>query len=362
MRFALTDEQTMLRDAVRGTLDREVPLTQVRSWCETRQAGEPHAIAVRQGWVGIGSDESEGGQGGGLVEVALVAEELARAAVPGPFLAHLLSVSLLRALGRADALLGELVSGERSAAIAVPSGARLGTTHGELRLDGEELTGEITFVLSAPDVDLLLFPTGDTLVAVEAAAPGVELERLETTDLTRNWAHVRLTGARGRKLEGGPAGEALASIEPVATVLVAADALGVAQRMLDLTVAYAREREQFGTPIGSFQAVKHGAVDMLVDVEAMRSATYFAAWSVAARRSDAATVAAMAKALCTSAACRVADGALALHGAIGFTWEHDLQFFYKRAHADRPLFGSPGAHQDVVAEGLDLVPAVVPAG
>jgi alkylation response protein AidB-like acyl-CoA dehydrogenase len=124
--------------------------------------------------------------------------------------------------------------------------------------------------------------------------------------------------------------------------------------MLDLTVEYARDRRQFGVPIGSFQAVKHAAAQMLVDVEASRSAAYFAAWSVQTGDSEAPLHASVAKAFCSEAAAHVADSALSLHGAVGYTWEHDLHFFYKRAQANLSLFGSPVQHREAVARMLPL--------
>lgn len=356
MRFALTDEQQMLRDAVRGTLEREAPLARVRAWADTREAREPMAIAARQGWAGIGVPEDAGGQGGGLVELALVVEELARAAVPGPFLAHAgLSTALALAAGVPAA---PLVGGERVTATVVDSGVPLRDVPRGVRLEGDALHGGAGHVLAAADADVLLVPIagadGIELRAVDAGAPGLGLEPLETTDLTRNWAHVRFEGTPSAGV-GRAAASALADLAPRVAVLVAADALGAAQRMLDLTVAYAGEREQFEKPIGSFQAVKHLAADMHVDVESARSAVYFAAWSVAAGHDEAAAHAAGAKAFVTPAAARVADRALAVHGAIGFTWEHDLQFFFKRVKADVPLFGTPAQHLDRVADTLELV-------
>lgn len=136
---------------------------------------------------------------------------------------------------------------------------------------------------------------------------------------------------------------------------MAADALGAASRLLDKTVGYVGERRQFGVPVGSFQAVKHGAAEMLVDVEASRSAVMYAAWSVAEREEDAALQASIAKSIACAAAVRVADKPLFPHGAIGYTWEHDLQFPFKRIKSDALLFGSPDAHRELIAARLELV-------
>jgi alkylation response protein AidB-like acyl-CoA dehydrogenase len=146
-----------------------------------------------------------------------------------------------------------------------------------------------------------------------------------------------------------------------AAVLIAADALGAASKLVELTAAYVLERRQFGVPIGSFQAVKHTAAEMLVKVEALRSAVYYAAWAVDARAEDHDRYSSIAKAYAGGAAVAVADQALFLHGAIGYTWEHDLQFLFKRAKSDALLFGSSEAHLDRVADQLALVAAGEPA-
>src|SRR5262249_10252426 len=150
-------------------------------------------------------------------------------------------------------------------------------------------------------------------------------------------------------------GEMLAGAAARAGVLVAADALGASARMLELAVEYGKQRHQFGRPIGSFQAVKHAAATMLVDVEAARSVVYFAAASVAGGDAAARLHAAAAKAQVTAAGARDADSALTLHGAIGYTWEHDLHLYYKRAKLDEQLCGNPDAWNELIADGLALV-------
>jgi alkylation response protein AidB-like acyl-CoA dehydrogenase len=192
-------------------------------------------------------------------------------------------------------------------------------------------------------------------VLVEVDQPGVGVAERGLTDRSRCVGDVRLDGAVGSVLGGDGAG-ALLEAALRAAVLVAADALGVMERMLDLTVEYAGQRRQFGVPIGSFQAVKHAAAEMLVKVEAARSIVYLAAASVEEGRDDAPLHAAAAKAQVTAAASVVADTALTLHGAIGYTWEHELQVLYKRAKLDAPLFGAPAVWNERLADALDLVP------
>jgi alkylation response protein AidB-like acyl-CoA dehydrogenase len=175
-------------------------------------------------------------------------------------------------------------------------------------------------------------------------------------DRTRSAADVTFTGTPGQRLDVD-GGEVLAAAALRAAVLVAADSLGAAAKLLKLAVDYSKQRTQFGVPIGSFQAVKHAAATMLVAVEASRSITYFAAASVEQGSRESDLHAATAKAQVTAAAERAADTALTLHGAIGYTWEHDLQLCYKRAKLNAQLYGSAEVWNERLASGLPLVPA-----
>jgi alkylation response protein AidB-like acyl-CoA dehydrogenase len=360
MRFALTDEQLMLRDAVRGALAREAPLESVREAIERGERGGGRAVAAAHGWLGIGTPEEDGGQGGGLVELAIAVEEHARALAGSALLLHAgLALPLLAACAPGSARRAELAAGEPACAPALDAGGLVAAPalRGQTTEERWTVSGEVAHVL-IDGAQALLVPCGDdgALVLVALDAPGVTLHELAAADLTRRVASVTFEQAPGELLAQGAVGEAVAALGPRAAALLAADCLGLAQRMLDLTVDYARDRRQFGVPIGSFQAVKHAAAQMLVDVEASRSAAYFAAWSVQNREPEAALHASVAKAYCAEAAARVADSALSLHGAVGYTWEHDLHFFYKRAHLDLSLFGSPSQHREAVATALGLTP------
>jgi alkylation response protein AidB-like acyl-CoA dehydrogenase len=217
---------------------------------------------------------------------------------------------------------------------------------------------EARYVLGAARAAELIVPVADgdavALFAVRADAPGAEIRGRRIVDRTRCLADVALSDAPVRALGAVPR-DAFASCCAAAAVLIAADALGAAETLLALTTQYVVERRQFGVPVGSFQAVKHAASEMLVDVEASRSAVHYAAWAVDAGAQDAALQASIAKSYACSAAVRVADKALFLHGAIGYTWEHDLQFLFKRAKSDEPLYGTPDAHREVIAAQLALV-------
>ena len=211
-------------------------------------------------------------------------------------------------------------------------------------------------VLADDTTTWFVVPGERELRLVEASGPGVTRTRRKLLDRSRSVADVTLDRAPSRRLGVPDPGEVLLQAPARAAVLVAADALGASAKMLDLAVAYSRQRHQFGVPIGSFQAVKHAAATMLVGVEAARSAVYFAAASVDAGGPEALLHAAAVKAQVTGEGSRAADSALTLHGAIGYTWEYDLQLFYKRARLDEKLAGSPEWWNERIADGRALAP------
>jgi alkylation response protein AidB-like acyl-CoA dehydrogenase len=352
VRVELTDEQEFLREAVAGAVARDAPFSAVRGWAESQDFSEPDTLAERQGWTGIGLDEERGGQGGGTIELAVLAEQLGRGAVPWDrTLAGCLAAGLLAATDSDEAreLAAAIAEGERHLALAVDGRRPLAA------LDARPT--EVRYVLGGPGAEELIIPlTGKDAVglfAVTAGADGVTLRPRTLVDRTRALADAELGGAELRAL-GSVSHDALSTIAATAAVLIAADALGAAGRLLDLTTQYVGERRQFGVPVGSFQAVKHAAAEMLVDVEGARAAVHHGAWAVGAGAEDARLQAAVAKSHACSAAVRVADKALFLHGAVGYTWEHDLQFTFKRAKSDALLLGSPDAYRDLIADDLGL--------
>lgn len=349
MHWHLTQEQVDYQQALRGWLASVASSDALRDWGERGAEGQ-RAFAERfaaEGWAGVGIPEEQGGEGGGLVELALTAEELGRAGAPSSaWLATALAVPLLR---EEPAVLAAALAGGAVAVLgrsdAIPSSwsADSGTT--------------VPRVLAADVADRLvvLGERGASLLPSEATV----VVRRDLLDRSRSVGDVTPGDGAGDPLPlAAPLPELLAEVSATAAVLVAADALGASQRMLDMTVDYSLQRRQFGAPIGSFQAVKHAAATMLVGIEAARSSVYVAAASVDGRGPDWEKHAAAVKAEVTAAASRAADSALTLHGAIGYTWEHDLQLFYKRAVLDEQLFGTPGAWLDVLADSLDLTPAL----
>ena len=356
MRWELSEEQELFTTSLREWLAERAGLAAVRGWLDAGDLSSFERLFVGEGWAGVGFDEELGGQGGGLLEIALTARELGRAAAPSAgWLQSAIVVPALAdepALARAASESGEVtalaVRADRIPA-AVPSvESRTGRLH-----------GQIPCVLGAVRARRFLVPIADgesmSLWLVDGADPGIGIHSRSLLDRSRDVANVVLDDVAARRLEL----DAAATISEIATraaVLVAADALGASERMLQLAVDYSKQRQQFGRPIGSFQAVKHAAAQMLVTVESSLSIACYAAQSVEEGLADRAIHAAVAKAQVTGGAAQLADSALTLHGAIGYTWEHDLHLFYKRAKLDRVLFGTPAAWNERIADVLPLLP------
>jgi len=354
MRWQLSEEQDAYRQSFGAWLADVAPREVVRRWIDGGDRAQFAERLVRDGWAGVGVPEALGGQGGGLVELALTAELLAGASAPSAtWLATALAVPALGSGMGVAALEGEHAA-LLSPADAIPgSGPRL-VIDGEGRLYGavpRVLAGD----LAARFVAVVDGPDGSPCLRLMPAGAGVQAHARRLLDRSRSVADIVIEGARSRPLDVD-AGEFLAGCSARAAVLVAADSLGAMARMLDMTVEYSKQRHQFGVPIGSFQAVKHAAAAMLVEVEAARSAVYFAAASVDAGGPQPALHAAAVKGQVAAAGARVADSALTLHGAIGYTWEHDLHLFYKRAKLDEYLYGAPAVWNERIADGLPLVP------
>jgi alkylation response protein AidB-like acyl-CoA dehydrogenase len=355
VQWKLSEEQLAYREALRGWLQSVTVSGQVRKWLDARDSAAFEDRFVADGWAGVGFAEDLGGQGGGLVELAITAEELARTAAPT---AAWLSTSLcLPALASRPDLVESALGGARLA-LLVPAERPVDEVSSlSLGSDGA-LTGATPRVLGADRADWFLVPVehqGErSLRLVDAHAGGVDRTAHELLDRSRTVADVRLAGVASEALDFD-GDEFLRDASARAAVLVAADSLGATDRMLELSVEYSLQRRQFGVQIGSFQAVKHAAATMLVGVEAARSVVYFAAASVDAQQADCDLHAAAAKAQVTAAGAQAADSALTMHGAIGYTWEHDLQLFYKRALLDQQLFGAPSRWNERIARGLVLL-------
>ena len=315
MDFELNDDQQALRAAARELLDGRSASAQVRA---TFAAGAPWdaelwKAMVDQGWTGIAVAEDAGGVGLGWVEVAVLLEEVGAHVAPAPILQQIVALDALTGTDWAEPLL----AGDTLACIAA-SGAR-------------------EVVPYAPSASVAVCVRGDELVAFAPAST-----REPAMDVTREVGWLDPSSGDATVLGGV---DAVRAFVDRGSMAYAAELLGGAQRLLDLSVEYAKDRVQFDKSIGSFQAVKHRLADMLVDVEGMRSAVYYAAWCIAAAHPEASVAASTAKAWCSDASKRVAGSALQVHGGIGFTWEHDVHLFLKRAQLDQLAFGDAVVHR-----------------
>ncbi|CAM2740869.1 acyl-CoA dehydrogenase family protein [Skermania piniformis] len=293
---------------------------------------------ARAGWIGLEASEEFDGAGAGFAEAAVLFEEIGRAAARTPLPSVLaLSIPALAAIQpdeRRDNLFREAIAGETVPIVVLEPGFRIedGCVHGAAE-----------FVLDAPVADLLLILVGTAIAVVDPA--NVVVTETPLVDATRSVGSVAAAGAAVRALWPVPE---LAGLRDRAALAVACDSLGVAEAMLDATVSYAKVREQFGRPIGSFQAVKHACADMLVTVTVGRHLTAAAVRAVAEGGPDARIAVARATVYATEAAVDVAGKAMQLHGGYGYTWESGIHVYLKRATMNRALFGSCDGH------GLEL--------
>jgi len=369
----------LLRDTARKFLDSECPSTFVRKMMadESAHATELWKKIAQLGWLGIIVPEEFGGSGGSFIDLIVILEEMGKSLVPGPFFASALlgSTAILTGGSAAQkaALLPTVANGDLilSLALAEKSGRydAAGVTMTAARKGNDfVLSGEKFFVPDAHVADHIVVAArtaqgsnpedGITLFLVEAKAPGVNVTQLKTVDMTRRQCHVALqeVGVPGAQVIGevGKGWSILQRVLDMAMAGLCAEMVGTSQKALDMAVAYAKERVQFGKPIGSFQAVKHKCVDMMVQVENARSLTYYAAWAVDENVPEARQAVPMAKAYCSDMGKTVTSEAIQVHGGIGFTWEHDMHLFYRRALASEAAFGSAPVHREVVAQALNL--------
>jgi alkylation response protein AidB-like acyl-CoA dehydrogenase len=336
MNFDFTDDQQAIKRTAREFLaDRLKP----ERWRELVEGGVYDDRLWRElaelGWAGIHLDEEHGGQGLGTLELAIIMEELGYALAPSPFLASAAASLVLAHAGseeQRERWLPRLASGEAVGTVGVVT------------------EGAAPLVQDADRAEVIVLLDGVSGMVVEAG--DAEVEEQPTIDSTRRFSRVSAAG--GDPLAGDPL-PALDRIE----VALSAELVGIAQRAMEMAVAYAKEREQFGRPIGAYQAVSHRCAQMMLEVESARSATLYAAWAADHEPESLPLAASMAKAYASDAGWRVASSSLQVHGGIGFTWEHDLHFFLKRARADGHLFGSPRSHRERVAglAGLGTVAA-----
>ncbi|MFF5007806.1 acyl-CoA dehydrogenase family protein [Streptomyces phaeochromogenes] len=372
MDLTFSEEQDELRKVVRSFLARHATEADVRRLAADPSGYDPavwRRMATEIGLQGLAVPEKYGGSGFGYVDLGVVFEETGRALLCAPYFATvaLAAETLLRCddeRARVDLLPG-IASGETVATLALTeengrwdeAGIRLTAHEG---VGGWRLTGVKTYVLDGHLADLLLVaartPSGISLFAVETEAQGLARTPLPTLDQTRKQARVEFTNTPARLL--GPEGAAWPALErtlATASVLLAAEQVGGAAAAMDAAVEYARIREQYGRPIGSFQGIKHKCADMLVEIESARSAAYGGLWALdAGDEAEIAISAALAQAFCSEAFTKVAGDNIQVHGGIGFTWEHPAHLYLKRAKSSEVLLGTPSYHRELLAARLGI--------
>jgi alkylation response protein AidB-like acyl-CoA dehydrogenase len=382
MDFGFSQEQELLRQTARSFLEKECPSGFVRRMMDdpAGTTDEFWGKLGELGWLGLIYPETYGGVGLGLVDLTVVLEEMGRAVMPGPFFSTVLlgGLAVLQAGSDAQkaAWLPRIASGDARATLALleestrwdTAGVTLAAKPG--KDGGFVLSGTKLFVPDGHTADLLVVAArtarpakddsahGVSLFLVPANQKGVGTTLLPTMDQTRKLAEVTL-----RRVEVGPDAvlgplhqgwPVVARVLDQATVALCAEMCGGAQKVLDLSTDYAKVRVAFGRPIGAYQAVKHKCADMLVAVENAKSITYYAAWAADQDAPDATLAASMAKAFVSDAYRKVAGDGIQVHGGIGFTWEHDLHLYFKRAKGSEVAFGDATLHRERVARLLEL--------
>jgi alkylation response protein AidB-like acyl-CoA dehydrogenase len=333
MNFDFTDDQRAIKETARDLLAKRFKLERVRELAESKTyADDAWSEICELGWPGIFIAEENGGQDLGVIELVILLEELGYVLAPLPFLSNAAAGLILQDAGAMDRLEG-VATGERRGSVGVVKDGRAA-----LVPDADEAS-----------IIVLLDGTDATLVERDDA----QIEVIDAIDPTRRYASVTANG-----------GESLGDVSrgrDLIALAVAAELVGISQRVLEMAVEYAKDRKQFDRPIGAYQAVSHACADMLKQVEGARSLVYYAGWAADAAPDEFSLAASMAKAYASDAGWNVSASALQVHGGIGFTWEHDLHWFLKRAKTDGVLYGSARDHRERVAElaGLGATAAAV---
>jgi alkylation response protein AidB-like acyl-CoA dehydrogenase len=330
--FDFTDDQQAIKATARDLLSNRFKLERLRELAESKDYADDAWKEISElGWPGIFIDEQHGGQGLGILELVIVLEELGYVLAPLPFLSNAAAGLVLQETGNTDRLEG------------VATGEKLGTV-------GIVRDGRAALVPDADAADFIILIDGDQATLIERA--NATVEPIDAIDPTRRYATVQANG-------GEDLGDIGRSRDVIALAL-AAELVGISQRAMEMAVEYAKDRKQFDRPIGSYQAVSHQCAEMLKLVEGARSLVYYAGWAAGAAPDEFPLAASMAKAYASDAGWQVTASALQVHGGIGFTWEHDLHWFLKRAKTDGVLYGSARDHRERVAElaGLGAASAV----
>ncbi len=356
MNFELTDDQLSIKRTARDMLASRYRSETVRDLAADERGftDEQWDELAQLGWPGMVVPEDDGGLGLGAVELVVIQEEIGYALAPTPLLSTL-SAALLLVAGGSDEQrsrwLPRLAAGEIRGAIATwEEHSGPAPDRSELEPVDGRITGRKIAVPDAASAHVLIVAGADGRhFLVQGDDPGVSISPQRSLDPTRKLYTVAFDAASADELPGLGRDRVTHAYATIVTAL-AAENVGVAQRAMEMAIAYAKDRKQFGRPIGSYQAVSHRCAQMLLEVEGARSLCYWAGWALDHDPEGAVRAASMAKAYASDAGFRVAASALQVHGGIGFTWEHDLHFFLKRAKANGHAFGDARWHRDRVAE------------
>jgi alkylation response protein AidB-like acyl-CoA dehydrogenase len=364
-------EQEDFRNAVRKFFEEKSSESEVRRLMATKQGYDPavwRQMAEQLGLQGLAIPEEFGGQGFTAIETMIVLEEAGRVLLCAPYFSTVaLATNALLCSDDDDAkraYLPAIAAGQTIATLAlVEESGRWdeeGVTLQATESDGAYwLTGEKLYVLDGHVADLILVAArtkqGVNLFAVAGDTPGLTRTRLETMDQTRKQSTLTFDRAPARLIgRDGDGWQVISKTLDLAAAALAAEQVGGAQAVLNMSVEYAKVRNQFGRPIGSFQAIKHKCADLLLAIESAKSAAYYAGWA-AARDSDELPVAAsLAKACCSDAFFQAAAANIQIHGGIGFTWEHPAHLYFKRAKTDELYLGDPYYHRELLAQRVGI--------
>jgi alkylation response protein AidB-like acyl-CoA dehydrogenase len=333
MNFDFTDDQRAIKETARDLLGKRFKLERLRELAESKTYGDDAWSEVSElGWPGIFIAEEHGGQGLGMLELVILLEELGYVLAPMPFLSNAAAGLILQDAGANDRLAG------------VASGEQRGTV-------GVVKDGRAALVPDAEEADFIVLLDGTDATLVERG--DAQVEAIDAIDPTRRYATVTANG-----------GESLGDVSrgrDLIALAVSAELVGIGQRVMEMAVEYAKDRKQFDRAIGAYQAVSHACAEMLKKVEGSRSLVYYGGWAADAAPDEFSLAASVAKAYASDMGWEVSASALQVHGGIGFTWEHDLHWFLKRAKTDGVLYGSARDHRERVAElaGLGATAAAV---
>ena len=365
--FAFSEEQDALRQTVRRFCDERSPSSEVRRLMDTPDGFDPAVwaqLAGELGLTGIHIPEELGGSGFTFVELGIVLEEFGRALLCAPFFSSIVlgANAILNAGSDADKkdLLPQIASGEVRATLAFTEPSGDWTLDGILlAASGNKLTGTKTYVIDGHTADLIVVAARDgngiSFFTVDGNASGLTRTPLETLDLTRKQAELVFDGVEATPLgEPGAGADALRKTLEQAAVCIASECVGGSEKTMDMAVQYAKDRYQFGRPIGSFQSIKHKCADMLLRLESAKSAAYYAAWAATEDNEELSVAASLAKSYCTEAYFTNSRENIQVHGGIGFTYEHDAHLYYRRAKTCELFLGDPTYHRELIATKLGI--------